>query len=128
MTPSTSANDRLRGMLGSLGDSGNAGRIDDAEVIGAQSRGDAGFLQFFQQSLVESTVAVQVALQDAVFDRALVEFVRFLFLLLKRLAQHILALQSGQILSLEVVDGLVGFRLQLAVDLLQLVIELSIFG
>ena len=114
-------------MFGSLGAGGNAGRINDAKVIGAQSRGDARFLQFFQQSFVECAVAVQVALQDAVLDRALVELVRFLFLLLKGFAQHIFALQSGLVPPVEVVDGLVSFRLKLVVNLLQLVIELSDF-
>ena len=113
--------------VGFAGRGGNTRRINDAKVIGAQSRGDARFFQFFQQPLVECPVAVQVALQDAVLDGALVELVGFLFLLLKGVAQHIFALQSGQVLSLEVVDGLVGFRLQLAVNLLQLVVELRDF-
>src|ERR1019366_6684940 len=106
---------------------GNTGRINDAKVIGAQSRGDARFFQFFQQSLVECPVAVQVALQNAVLDGALVELVRLLFLLLKGVAQHIFALQSGQVLPLEVINGLVRFQLKLAVNLLQLVVELSDF-
>jgi hypothetical protein len=118
MTPSTRAKDKLRGILGSLGEVGTRAASMMRKVIGAQSGGDARFFQFFQQSFVERTIAVQIALQDAVFDRALVEFVRFLFLLFKRGAQHIFALQGGQVLSLEVIDGLVGFRLQLAVDLL----------
>ena len=67
---------------------GNARGIDDAEVIGAQSGGDASFLQLFQQSFIESAVAVDVALEQAVFDRALVELVCFLLLLLEGLAQH----------------------------------------
>ena len=111
--------------VGLDGRSGRASDIHDAEVVGAQPGGNAGFLQFLQQSLVELAVGVDVALEQAVFDRALVELIGFLFLLFERVMQHAFPLQGCQVPPMDLARDLFQFSLNLRVDFLKLVVQLG---
>src|SRR5581483_481159 len=106
----------------------NAGRIHDADVVGAQSGGDARLFQLLQQTFIELTAGFNVALERAVFDGALVQLVLFLLLGLKGLAQHIFASDRGEVLILDAGTDLLDFDLNFGVHLLQLVIQFHDFG
>ena len=105
----------------------NAGGVNDAEVVRPQSGSDPGFLEFLEQAFVEGAVGFHVALEQAVFDGTLVELVGFLLLPVEGSAQHGFTLEGGLIFTLKVVHGLVDLTLHLAIDFLELVIELRNF-
>ena len=121
--PSMKAKARLRGILGSTGSGGNAGDIDDAEVVGVEAGGDPGFLQFSPAVLHKAAIAIEIALQQAVFDGALVELVRFLLLFFESVVQHVFALQGRHILPADLARDFLGFGENLRVDLFQLIIQ-----
>ena len=74
--------------------SGTRATSTTADVIRSQTGGDSGFFQLLQQTLVECPVSFDVALQQAVFDRAFIELVGFLLLLVHGGVQHAFALQT----------------------------------
>ena len=76
---------------------GRFGCIGDADVAGAQTRCHARLLESLQQPFVELFVGAHLALQDAVLDGALVEFVH----------QHALAGDRGVELFVAVARELV---------------------
>ncbi len=82
VSPRASANAILRGTLGSAGIRRSPGNVNNAKIVGVKAGAHARFFQPFQQAFVESAVGVHIALQQTVLDRALVQLVGFLFLLL----------------------------------------------
>ncbi len=104
------AKERLRGIFGSMGASRHAGHVDDAEVVRTESGRNSRLFQFFQQSFIELAVGVEVALEQAVLDGALVELVGFLLLLFQSVMQHVFALQGSHVLPLDLAAELSWFR------------------
>ncbi len=92
----------------------NAGDVYDTEVVGFKSGRNPGLFHLLHQSFIELAVGFEVALQEAVLDGALVEFVCLLLLLFERVVQHALALHGGHVLSTDLARDLLGFRKDLA--------------
>ena len=112
--------------LGRIG--GDPGLIHAADVVGAKSGSDAGFLQFLHQAFVERAIALHVALQQAVLDGALIQLVGFLLLVVQGLAQHGFVLQGSEVAAAHPRNHLRHLGLELGVHFLQLSVQLHHFG
>ena len=99
---------------------GDHGRIDDADIGGLQSGGNAHFLKLGHQTVVESFIGFGFALEDVVLDHALGHRIRFYFLLIEGLHEHCFALRGFAVIDFDVVQGVDIFLLDELVQIFQL--------
>jgi hypothetical protein len=83
--------------------------------------------QLLEKAFVELAMDVDVAVEQLVFNRALIQLVGFLLLLFELLAQHDFLLLGGEKLATYAIGDFLEFQLNLRVDFLQLIVELCDF-
>src|SRR5207302_8925957 len=83
--------------IGRDGAGRNSGDINHADIAGAETGAHPSFLESLQQILIKLTVRFGIALEHGIFDRAFVELIGLLLLLVEGSDEEVLALQRGQI-------------------------------
>src|SRR5262249_5794574 len=102
--------------------------IYDSKIVGLQAGRNPSLFEFLEEALVELAVGVNVPLQKCVLDRALVEFIRLLLLLIKSGMKHVFTLQGRIVLAADLGDDFLHFPLDLGIDLFELVADLIDLG